>query len=127
MTIRHIKWEETYEPENRKGRISIHYEIAVFDSHALKHKNIITTEYVVPVSDKHKNFLVQWEYDKIRQVFEYDSGTGLRWYRPLDGIDVPAESASIINKPNKALVPTPVSVTPAAGAPVAPDTGAAHL
>jgi len=31
------------------------------------------------------------------------------------------------NTPNKALVPTPVSVTTAAGAPVAPDTGAAHL
>lgn len=29
--------------------------------------------------------------------------------------------------PNKALVPTPASVTPAAGAPVAPDAGAAHL
>ena len=28
---------------------------------------------------------------------------------------------------NQALVPTPASVTPAAGAPVAPDTGAAHL
>jgi hypothetical protein len=28
---------------------------------------------------------------------------------------------------NQALVPTPMSVTPAAGAPVAPDTGAAHL
>jgi GNAT superfamily N-acetyltransferase len=28
---------------------------------------------------------------------------------------------------NKAPEPTPVSVTPAAGAPVAPDTGAAHL
>jgi len=28
---------------------------------------------------------------------------------------------------NKALVPTPASVTPAAGAPVAPDAGAAHL
>jgi hypothetical protein len=31
------------------------------------------------------------------------------------------------NKPNKALVPTPMSVTPAANAPVAPATGAAHL
>jgi hypothetical protein len=30
-------------------------------------------------------------------------------------------------KPNKALVPTPASVTPAADAPVAPDAGAAHL
>jgi len=30
-------------------------------------------------------------------------------------------------EPNKALVPTPASVTPAAGAPVAPDAGAAHL
>src|ERR1035437_10087583 len=30
-------------------------------------------------------------------------------------------------RPNKALVPTPASVTPAAGAPVAPDAGAAHL
>ena len=29
--------------------------------------------------------------------------------------------------PNQALVPTPASVTPAAGAPVAPDAGAAHL
>ena len=29
--------------------------------------------------------------------------------------------------PNQALVPTPASVTPAADAPVAPDTGAAHL
>jgi hypothetical protein len=29
--------------------------------------------------------------------------------------------------PNKALVPTPASVTPAADAPVAPDAGAAHL
>jgi hypothetical protein len=29
--------------------------------------------------------------------------------------------------PNKALVPTPMSATPAAGAPVAPATGAAHL
>jgi hypothetical protein len=28
---------------------------------------------------------------------------------------------------NQAIVPTPMSVTPAAGAPVAPDTGAAHL
>jgi serine/threonine-protein kinase len=28
---------------------------------------------------------------------------------------------------NQALVPTPASVTPAAGAPVAPDAGAAHL
>ena len=30
-------------------------------------------------------------------------------------------------EPNQALVPTPMSVTPAADAPVAPDTGAAHL
>lgn len=30
-------------------------------------------------------------------------------------------------RPNQALVPTPMSVTPAAGAPVAPATGAAHL
>ncbi len=30
-------------------------------------------------------------------------------------------------RPNKALVPTPMSVTPAASAPVAPATGAAHL
>ena len=30
-------------------------------------------------------------------------------------------------KPNQAIVPTPASVTPAAGAPVAPDTGAAEL
>jgi hypothetical protein len=30
-------------------------------------------------------------------------------------------------EPNKALVPTPASVTPAADAPVAPDAGAAHL
>jgi hypothetical protein len=30
-------------------------------------------------------------------------------------------------EPNQALVPTPMSVTPAAGAPVAPATGAAHL
>jgi hypothetical protein len=32
-----------------------------------------------------------------------------------------------IKEPNKALVPTPASVTPAASAPVAPDAGAAHL
>ena len=31
------------------------------------------------------------------------------------------------NGPNQALMPTPASVTPAAGAPVAPDAGAAHL
>jgi len=31
------------------------------------------------------------------------------------------------NPPNQAPLPTPVSVTPAAGAPVAPDTGAAEL
>jgi len=30
-------------------------------------------------------------------------------------------------RPNQAPLPTPVSVTPAAGAPVAPDTGAAEL
>ena len=32
-----------------------------------------------------------------------------------------------IKQPNQAPLPTPVSVTPAAGAPVAPDTGAAEL
>jgi hypothetical protein len=32
-----------------------------------------------------------------------------------------------IKRANQALVPTPASVTPAAGAPVAPDAGAAHL
>lgn len=32
-----------------------------------------------------------------------------------------------ITEANQALVPTPASVTPAAGAPVAPDAGAAHL
>jgi 4-methyl-5(b-hydroxyethyl)-thiazole monophosphate biosynthesis len=37
------------------------------------------------------------------------------------------EYMGFINRPNKALVPTPASVTPAAGAPVAPDAGAAHL
>jgi hypothetical protein len=31
------------------------------------------------------------------------------------------------SKPNRPNLPTPVSVTPAAGAPVAPDTGAAEL
>jgi hypothetical protein len=33
----------------------------------------------------------------------------------------------VVNQANQALVPTPASVTPAAGAPVAPDAGAAHL
>ena len=31
------------------------------------------------------------------------------------------------NMPNQSLEPTPISVTPAANAPVAPDTGVAHL
>jgi hypothetical protein len=37
------------------------------------------------------------------------------------------ENRDLKTEPNKALVPTPASVTPAADAPVAPDAGAAHL
>ena len=36
-------------------------------------------------------------------------------------------SAVFPAKANQSLEPTPISVTPAAGAPVAPDTGVAHL
>jgi len=39
----------------------------------------------------------------------------------------PLMQASSVQAANQALVPTPASVTPAAGAPVAPDAGAAHL
>ena len=35
--------------------------------------------------------------------------------------------SAVATEPNKAPEPTPMSVTPAADAPVAPDTGAAHL
>jgi hypothetical protein len=39
-----------------------------------------------------------------------------------------AKGAALESKrANQALVPTPASITPAAGAPVVPDTGAAHL
>jgi len=42
-------------------------------------------------------------------------------------IDKIVSAKSQTKRPNKALVPTPASVTPAADAPVAPDAGAAHL
>jgi hypothetical protein len=51
------------------------------------------------------------------------------WISPLDRLLLLLAEDMLAQKqePNQALVPTPASGTPAAGAPVAPDAGAAHL
>jgi len=81
--------------------------------------------------------IISWkEMTPLRQsIYVYDDELDwdvARALRTLTGILGPYvalgdELITRIKKPNKALVPTPASVTPAAGAPVAPDAGAAHL
>ena len=57
----------------------------------------------------------------------HSSGEYYFSYMFIPGSEAPPSLPDKQPEPNKALVPTPMSVTPAASAPVAPATGAAHL
>ena len=58
----------------------------------------------------------------VKKMSESPDYFGEHWY-----FESLSEEAKKGDEANQALVPTPASVTPAAGASVAPDAGAAHL
>ncbi|MFT3871003.1 MAG: hypothetical protein QM715_21320 [Nibricoccus sp.] len=143
------KLANTGEKENRKLIVKIvggqleYKAVSSYGEEAKKLYDRLEFEVLSPADYKGKKWHIfvasapggsKIEPYRVGQIFELDiSSFGLSKVAVVylldskekdDGMSVERE---LLKPANQALVPTPMSVTPAAGAPVAPATGAAHL